>query len=80
MAVKDTIPVFWGEFCQPLAALDRCTHNKGVFAFGGRGGGGGGVNTIKLVKHGSRCIFWQTVEAQMKCHIMQHFFRVYTVC
>ena len=25
--------MFWGEFLQPLAALDRCTLNKGAFAF-----------------------------------------------
>ena len=25
--------MFWGEFCRPLAALDRCTLNKGAFAF-----------------------------------------------
>ena len=30
---EDTISVFWGEFRQPLAALDRCTLNKGAFAF-----------------------------------------------
>ena len=24
---------FWGEFRRPLAALDRCTLNKGAFAF-----------------------------------------------
>ena len=24
--------MFWGEFRRPLAALDRCTLNKGVFA------------------------------------------------
>ena len=42
---EDTLPVFWGEFCRPLAALDRCTlikvhlHSK---SFGGGGGGGGG--------------------------------------
>ena len=30
---EDTLPVFWGEFRQPLAALDRCTLNKGAFAF-----------------------------------------------
>ena len=30
---KDTISVFGGEFRQPLAALDRCTLNKGAFAF-----------------------------------------------
>ena len=29
--------MFWGEFCRPLAALDRCTLNKGAFAFGGGG-------------------------------------------
>ena len=33
MAIKDTILVVWDEFHQPLAALDRCTHNKGAFAF-----------------------------------------------
>ena len=30
---EDTISVFWGEFRRPLAALDRCTLNKGAFAF-----------------------------------------------
>ena len=30
---KDTISVFGGEFRRPLAALDRCTLNKGEFAF-----------------------------------------------
>ena len=30
---KDTLLAFWGEFCRPLAALDRCTLNKGAFAF-----------------------------------------------
>ena len=30
---KDTISVFWGEFRRPLAALDRCTLNKGAFTF-----------------------------------------------
>ena len=25
--------MFWGEFRRPLAALDRCTLNKGAFAF-----------------------------------------------
>ena len=30
---QDTISVFGGEFRQPLAALDRCTLNKGAFAF-----------------------------------------------
>ena len=25
--------MFWGEFRQPLAALDRCTLNKGAFTF-----------------------------------------------
>ena len=25
--------MFWGELRRPLAALDRCTLNKGVFAF-----------------------------------------------
>ena len=25
--------MFWGEFRRPLAALDRCTLNKGPFAF-----------------------------------------------
>ena len=30
---EDTISVFWGEFVRPLAALDRCTLNKGAFAF-----------------------------------------------
>ena len=30
---EDTLPVFWGEFRRPLAALDRCTLNKGAFAF-----------------------------------------------
>ena len=25
--------MFWGEFRRPLAALDRCTPNKGAFAF-----------------------------------------------
>ena len=24
--------MFWGEFRRPLAALDRCTLNKGAFA------------------------------------------------
>ena len=30
---EDTISVFGGEFRRPLAALDRCTLNKGAFAF-----------------------------------------------
>ena len=30
---EDTISVFWGKFRRPLAALDRCTLNKGAFAF-----------------------------------------------
>ena len=30
---EDTISAFWGEFRRPLAALDRCTLNKGAFAF-----------------------------------------------
>ena len=25
--------MFWGEFHRPLAALDKCTLNKGAFAF-----------------------------------------------
>ena len=25
--------MFWGEFRRPLAGLDRCTLNKGAFAF-----------------------------------------------
>ena len=25
--------MFWGKFHQPLAVLDRCTLNKGAFAF-----------------------------------------------
>ena len=25
--------MFWDEFCRPLAALNRCTLNKGAFAF-----------------------------------------------
>ena len=25
--------MFWGKFRRPLAALDRCTLNKGAFAF-----------------------------------------------
>ena len=25
--------MFWGEFRRPLAALDRCTLNKGAFVF-----------------------------------------------
>ena len=33
MAVTDTISAFWGKFRQPLAALDRCTLNRGAFAF-----------------------------------------------
>ena len=31
--IKDTISVFWSEFCRPLAALDRCTLSRGAFAF-----------------------------------------------
>ena len=27
-----------------------------------------------------KCKFWQTVKTQMKCCIMWHFIRVYTVC
>ena len=30
---EDTISVFGGKFRRPLAALDRCTLNKGAFAF-----------------------------------------------
>ena len=29
----DTISAFWGKFRRPLAALDRCTLNRGAFAF-----------------------------------------------
>ena len=51
--------MFWGEFRRPLAALDRCTLNKGIFAFkivrGGGGGGGGGALKWRL-KGGSRLI------------------------
>ena len=28
-----TISAFWGKFRRPLAALDRCTLNRGAFAF-----------------------------------------------
>ena len=27
-----------------------------------------------------RCVLWQTVKTQMKCSMMLHFIRVYTVC
>ena len=51
---EDTISVFWGEFRQPLAALDRCTLNKGAFSFKIVQGGGG---TLKWpLKGGSRLI------------------------
>ena len=30
---EDTFSTFWGEFRRPLAAFDRCTLNKGAFAF-----------------------------------------------
>ena len=30
---QDTLLAFGGEFRRPLAALDRCTLNKGAFAF-----------------------------------------------
>ena len=48
--------MFGGEFCHPLAALDRCTLNKGAFAFkivrrGGVGGGGGGGGS-KMAAYG----------------------------
>ena len=33
MAGKLTISVFLDEFHRPLAALDRCTLNRGAFAF-----------------------------------------------
>ena len=33
MAVSGHNFSVWGEFRRPLAALDRCTHNKGAFAF-----------------------------------------------
>ena len=29
----DTISAFWGKFRRPLAAFDRCTLNRGAFAF-----------------------------------------------
>ena len=29
----ETILAFWGKFRRPLAALDRCTLNRGAFAF-----------------------------------------------
>ena len=29
----DTFSAFWGKFHRPLAALDRCTLNRGAFAF-----------------------------------------------
>ena len=49
--------MFGGEFCRPLAALDRCTLNKGAFAFkiGGWGGVGGGGSKM-APKGGSRLI------------------------
>ena len=51
---EDTVSVFWGEFRRPLATLDRCTLNKGAFAFEiVRGGGGGGALKWAL-KGGSR--------------------------
>ena len=28
-----TISAFWGKFRRPLPALDRCTLNRGAFAF-----------------------------------------------
>ena len=48
--------MFGGEFRRPLAALDRCTLNKGAFAFKiVRGGGGGGGGALKWpLKGGSR--------------------------
>ena len=50
---EDTLPVFWGEFRRPLAALDRCTLNKGAFAFKIIWGGG----ALKWpLKGGSRLI------------------------
>ena len=47
--------MFWGEFRRPLAALDRCTLNKGAFAFkivrgGGGGGGGGDCTNFRFVQ------------------------------
>ena len=52
--------MFGGEFRRPLAALDRCTVNKGAFSFkivGGGGGGGGGGGALKWpLKGGSRLI------------------------
>ena len=27
-----------------------------------------------------KCILWQTVKTQIKCRIMQHFIRVWTIC
>ena len=27
-----------------------------------------------------KCVLWQTVKTQMKCHIIQHFIMVYIVC
>ena len=50
---EDTISVFWGEFRRPLAALGRCTLNKGAFAFKIVRGGG----ALKWqLKGGSRLI------------------------
>ena len=40
---EDTISAFRGEFRRPLAALDRCTLNKGAFAFKIIRGGGGAL-------------------------------------
>ena len=36
------------------------------------------IITLYLVT--PKSVLWQTVNAQMKCRIMLHFIRVYTVC
>ena len=38
------------------------------------------IRPLVIGRKGLEYVFLQTVKAQMKCHIMQHFTRVYTIC
>ena len=45
--------------------------------------GAGGDENLKAYlvwPNDYKCIFWQTVNTQMKCCIMQHFISVHIVC